>query len=110
MDKQEIIAEVAAAAEVELDKMETRRIQVSSPRGMLKELFRGMRDPKPAEDISIPFYAPPVILPDWPKLKVRFDYAKRGAALEWIVVNNGNEEAPYHAGGWYTVFSAPARS
>jgi hypothetical protein len=102
-DKQELIREVAEAALIELEKLEKRRIQVS-PQEMLKELFGGMRNPKPAEENFIPVHPMPVMLPEWPKLKVRFDYATGGEAQEWIVVNNGNEEAPYHAGGWFTVW------
>jgi hypothetical protein len=98
MDKQEFIAEVAAAALVELDKMEKRRVQVSSPREMLKELFKGVIDPKPAEDNSTPFQAPPEIPPEFPRLLA--SYGQK--TLEYIVVNNSAEWAPYH--DWYTVF------
>lgn len=89
MDK-ELIPEVAAAALAELDKMEKRRIQVSSPREMLKEIFEGMRDPKPAEDNSIPFYAPPEIPPEFPKLLVSYK------TQEWTVVENFTQWAPIH--------------
>jgi hypothetical protein len=113
-DKQELIREVkeavADAGLAELEKMDQQRIKMQSPREVLKQLFRGLRDPQPVEENIIPVSPMPVMLPKWPKLKVRFDYAKGGEAQEWIVVNNGNEEAPYHAGGWYTVWppSVPA--
>ncbi len=104
-DKQELIREVAEAALVELDKMEKRFIHVSSPRQVLEQLFKGLLDPKPAEEKFVAANPLPVMLPDFPKLKVRYDFAKGGGgATEWIVVNNFTEEADYHANGWYTMW------
>jgi hypothetical protein len=96
MDKQEI-AEVAAAALVELDKMEKRHIQVSSLRQMLEQLFKGMGDPKPAEENFVPVHAMPVIPSEFPRLLV--SYGKTGEPVEWLIVENFSEWAPYHH--WY---------
>jgi hypothetical protein len=42
----------------------------------------------------------PIIPPEFPKLKVRYDAS--GQALEWIIVQNFDEETNYHSGGWFT--------
>ena len=98
MDKQELFREFADALLLELGKMEKRRIQVSSPREMLKELFKGVIDPKPAEDNFAPLQPLPEIPPEYPRLLA--SYGQK--TLEYIVVNNGAEWGPYHS--WYTVF------
>ena len=74
-DKQELIREVAEAALLELDKMEKRFIHVSSPRQVLEQLFKGLLDPKPAEETFVAVHPLPVMLPDFPEL-VRYDFAK----------------------------------
>ena len=97
-DKQELIAEVAAAAINELEKFGSRRIQASSPQAVLKEIFEGMRDPKPAEQNCITVPKLPVIPPELPRLLASYHLK----TLEYIVVNNHAEWSDYH--DWYTVF------
>ena len=97
-DKQELIRQIAEAAEAELDKLEKKRIQVSSPRAILKQLFEGMRNPQPAEE-NITTAAPLPVLPgEFPRLLA--SYANK--TLEYIVVNNFSDWSAYH--DWYTVF------
>lgn len=98
MDKQELFREFAEALLVEVDKMEKRRIQLSSPREMLKELFKGVIDPRPAEVDFAPLQSLPEIPEEFPRLLA--SYGQK--TLEYVVVNNGAEWAPYH--GWYVVF------
>jgi len=90
MEKEELFREFADASLAELEKMEKRRIQVSSPREMLKQLFNGLRDPQPVEEVSIPFQAPPTIPPEFPKLLVSY------STQEWTVVENFADWAPIH--------------
>lgn len=85
----------------EIEKRESRLIKVPVTWDTLKDLMRDVLDPKPAEDYQVPFYARPVIPPEYPKLKVRYG----GADLteqEWLIANSMGEEAPYHVGGWLT--------
>jgi hypothetical protein len=89
-NRQDIIAEVATALLTEAEKFEKRRIQVTSPVEIVKEILKGVRDPQPPEDnrpgvVRIP--SPP---PDFPKLLV--DYAKQ----EFAVVENWADWAPIH--------------
>lgn len=87
----------------ELEKKQKRRIKVAVSWEAIEDLIKGALDPQPlpvGED-HIPASARPEIPPDFPKLKVRFN-SGTGEPLEWIVVQNFNEEAPYHGGGWFT--------
>ena len=95
---------LAQALLTELGKKEKRRIKTAVSWETIGELIRDALDPKPLEeDVTAVTTSPlPVMLPEHPKLKVLYD-GKTGTPVEWIVVNNFNEEAPYHAGGWYTV-------
>lgn len=88
----------------EIEKREVRFIKVPPTWDNLKELVRDVLDPKPAQVYHVPFYAPPVIRPDYPKLKIC--YAKDGTAQEWLIANTIAEEAPYHGGGWWTYSKA----
>ena len=96
---------LAQALLTELGKKEKRRTKTAVSWEALGELIRDALDPKPLEeDVTAVTTSPlPVMLPEHPKLKVLYD-GKTGTPVEWIVVNNFNEEAPYHAGGWYTVW------
>lgn len=99
MEKQELIAEIATAALAELDKMEKGRIQVSSPKEIVKKVFEGMRDPQPVVDfIPDPTTSSPqpTIAPEFPRVLV--DYK----AGEYMVVSNFADWAPLHH--WSTVF------
>ena len=121
-DKQELIREVAAAADAELEKMEKARIQVSSPRAILKQLFRGMRDPQPAEEKITTAVPLPVVRPEFPQLRVKYgpsptEFGRQlaklsgeaalkflqssgsGAASEWIILNRIDEIEPFVT--WY---------
>lgn len=89
-DKQELIAEVASAALEELGKFELRQIQAGSPREILKEVFKGMIDPQPAENNFTPIQRLPEIPPEFPKLLVSY------ATQEWCIVENFSEWAPIH--------------
>ena len=128
--KQELIAEVAAAALTELEKMEKRHIQVASPRDVLKQIFAGMIDPQPAEESSTPVTIPvrQVTPDDYPKLKVKYgaeinlkiqtpeqvrawmNRPRDMSAQGWIIVQSPKEEEPFQSGGWYTAWpvSQPA--
>ena len=68
------------------------------------DFLEDVKNPKPEEVAVVPepLLKGFVSRSEFPKLKVRYDYAKGGEAQEWIVVNNGVEEAGYHANGWYT--------
>jgi len=90
MDKQELIGEVAAAALQELEKFEQRRIQVASPVDIVKEVFKGMRDPQPAENNAPGVVRIPQVPPEFPKLLVSYDKE------EWAVVENFNDWRPIH--------------
>ena len=59
-DKQELIREVADAALIELQKLQQRHVKVSSPVEIVKELFKGIRDPQPAAETIIPVSPLPV--------------------------------------------------
>jgi hypothetical protein len=114
--------ELAHALLAELDKKKNRRVKVPVTWETLEELFRDVLDPKPVEEDVIPFYAPPEIPPEYPKLKVRYgkeiDFKAQTpekvmammnterdlSAQAWIVVNSAKEEEPFHAGGWLTMF------
>ena len=85
----------------EIEKRENRFIHVPPTWESLKELVQDVLDPKPPEQHHVPSCAPPVIPPEYPKLKVRYG----GADLteqEYLIVNGMVEESPYHAGGWLT--------
>lgn len=90
--------QLADALLVELDKRKRSRIHRSFDEDSLADLIRSALDPQPEQPNYIPLAALPVIPPEWPKLKVKYD-GKTGAEMEWIIVNNAAEEAPYH--GWY---------
>jgi hypothetical protein len=98
MDQTELLTVFAAAALAELDKMEQRRIQVSSPREILKDLFKNIRDPKPAEENIIPASPLPVIRPEFPRLLA--SYGEK--TLQYAIVENYAEWHPLHH--WFTVF------
>jgi hypothetical protein len=112
--------EFAESLLVELDKKKNRRVKVPVTWETLEELIRDTLNPKPAEEDPIPFYAPPEIPAEFPKLKVRYgteiDYkgmpAEKVVALvsaprdlsaqAWIVVQSAKEEEPFHGSGWLT--------
>lgn len=85
------IRQVAEAALAEIDKLEKKRIQFSSPREVIREVFKGLQDPKPAEENFVPVHPLPTLPPEWPKLLVSYT-----GAGEWIIVNSFAEWAPYH--------------
>jgi len=97
-DKQELIREVADAALIELQKLQQRHVKVSSPVEIVKELFKGIRDPQPVAETIIPVSSLPVVAPEFPRLLASYAEKK----LEYIVINNFAEWAPYHS--WHTVF------
>ena len=84
----------------EVEKVEKRRIKKSltweALAGVIKDTLNG--GTPAVEDNYDPIPKIPVMLPDWPKVKVRYG----GGAQEWIVVNSPTEEVPYQSGGWYT--------
>jgi hypothetical protein len=84
----------------EIEKRERRHIKTLPSWDTLKELVGDVLDPKPEQKNVTPFYAPPVIPPEWPKLKVLYDAA--GNRKEWLIVQNFTQEQLYHAGGWFT--------
>ena len=92
--------QLADALLVELDKRKRSRIHRSFDEDSLADLIRSALDPQPEQPNFIPSATLPVIPPEWPKLKVKYD-GKTGAEMEWIVVNNAAEESPYHE--WYNV-------
>jgi hypothetical protein len=118
MNKQEMIAEVAAAALLELDKMEAQRIKRAAPREILEQLFKGMGDPQPAEK-NIDSVSPlPVVPPEFPQLRVRYglgatEFGRQlsrlsgeaalkflqascsGVASEWVILQKIDEIAPF---------------
>jgi hypothetical protein len=89
--------ECLEAVIVEIGKRKRSRMQTPVTWETLGDCFESALNPKPEETVQVPYFRPPTIPPVWPKLKVKYD-DKTGAALEWIVVNNAGEEAPYH--GW----------
>ncbi len=100
MDEREMMAVFAAAALAELDKMEKRRIKVSSPRQVLEQLFKGMRDPQPVEEevtqvTTVPL---PVTPRDFPRLLVSYGQGKN----EYAVVNSYAEWSPLHH--WFVIW------
>jgi hypothetical protein len=92
--------QLADALLVELDKRKRSRMHRSFDEDSFADLIRSALDPQPEQPNYIPSYAQPIIPPEWPKLKVKYD-GKTGAEMEWIVVNNAAEEAPYHE--WYNL-------
>jgi hypothetical protein len=100
-DSADGVKDFAKAALTEIEKMEKGYIKTGDPISFVKKMFEGVIDPKPAEQAHVPFYVPPVIAPEWPKLKVLYgppDYT----AKEWLVAQNPQDELMYHAGGWMT--------
>jgi hypothetical protein len=90
----------ADALLVELGKRKRGLFHRSFDEDSLADLIRSALDPQPEQPNYIPLAALPIIPPEFPKLKVRYD-GKTGAEMEWIVVNNAAEESPYHE--WYNV-------
>ena len=84
---------------VETGKRKRSRMQTPVTWESLGELFESALNPKPEEPVHVQHFAAPIIPPEFPKLKVKYD-GKTGAALEWIVVQNGNDENSYRT--WYT--------
>jgi hypothetical protein len=78
------------------------RIKTALDWSALADTFRNIQDGKAVEaGWETPAPAPfPVIPPEFPKLKVRYDQS--GAALEWLIVKSWGEEEDYHCGGWYS--------
>ena len=90
--------QLADALLVELGKRKRGLFHRSFDEDSFADLIRSALDPQPEQPNFIPSATLPVIPPEWPKLKVKYD-GKTGAEMEWIIVNNAAEEAPYHE--WY---------
>ncbi len=95
----EAVKEAVMKAEiVEIDKKLNSRLQVPVTWETLKQQKCDVLNPKPAEVNVATVSRLPVIPPDYPRLLASY----HEKTLEYIVVNNGAEWAPYH--DWHTVF------
>ena len=96
--------EALEALLVELDKRKRSRIHRTFDEDSLADLIRSALDPKPffRGRTSTSAFRPPVIPPEFPKLKVRHE-RHTGKILEWIVLENAYSENPFRdmTDGWY---------
>jgi hypothetical protein len=90
----------ADALLVGLDKKKKRRIKVAVTWETLEELIQDVLDPKPDEPIGEdPLPTLPTILPEYPQVLVN---SGQKEPLQYIIVHNAAEHAPYHH--WWKVF------
>lgn len=83
---------------VELKKVQQRRVKTVLTWETLEDWLRNALDPKQEEPLGDdPLPKLPTIPEQYPRL-----LASYGKTLEYIVVNNDAQWAPYH--DWYTVF------
>ena len=84
--------QLADALLVELDKRTRSRVRRSFDEDSLADLIRSALDPQPEQAEHVSHFVAPIIPPDFPRLRVRHDGK---AAVEYIVVDNPAEDAPY---------------